>query len=454
VNLFHLVILAALMATAAPDSPAPILFAVDGLAGWTLLTESETVPYKAEGLGSELVYAARSPQGSYVFITRIDNSLKRAAPSVEEIEAFASAAGYARLRPEAFHNEIQDLVGPEERRYPILVNSFRTSRLAYDLGGPGVALAKTVFLPVVLFDTTRGEYRNLIYVANFRGRAGDRPDIEAFDRAWRRIELPREVSLIDAERFDALRAELAKAGSSQALAPKHGEREVVPAERAVDDLARELVSLLMRRDAAAGDRLSAAVEPLLPGTVLAGAVASLRRDRSLELQRLVGGRVFATTDATGRARLVALFLTEGIALGDRAAAEWVVGEARKAGISWANLVDNDQEALLDSVLAHPRAAPRRSDSVRSFLALESPAMHKWLRARLQARGFRVPDLRDVAELRRSGAVHLRAAPTDLRLPAVVWQDDRLKVLRSSSAVKPVLAVEELPDLWRLADTVE
>ncbi len=442
-------------------SPPPLVYDIQALAAWQPLTKSETVPYQAEGLGSQLLFSARSRQDSYAFITRIDNTVRRPALIAEEVEALISAESYAALSPIAFRTELGSTALTEGRDLRCVVSSFRTGKLDYEVGaGAGEVLVKTVFLPVVLWDRDGESYSNSLYVANFRGDPKNIQDLADFDRMWSRVSIPESFTLVEIPRFNALQPELAAKGDSTAAAEKpETSRGAIPSaadgpqgegeDTAV--LAAGLVDLIAGRETEAARRRLRATAQAHPGTVLAEVISSLEAARTFELQRAVWVKALALAETAAKARLVALFLSQSIGLEDWRAAETLASDATAASVSLASLDSEDLELVLDSLLHLESDAPS-SPSLRQFLALQDQVVLDRLSALLAMKGLAVPDIAELAERDRKGAWRLKSPRAKGNGPWLAIESNKLVVLRPGSETRnAALEPEDVTHLLRVAE---
>lgn len=449
---------AATNATWAAAPPAPILFDVETLSAWTRLEKSEITPYHAEGLSSDLLYGARSPNGSYVLITRIDNTINRPALTAAELEGLFLEETYSDLQPQAFTTATGSVDAPDGAPMSSAVCSFRTRKLGYEVGaGAEGAFVKTAFLPVVLRNQTTGTYSNWIYVANFRGDPGNRQDLADFDRMRSRIAVPDGFSIVESERFNALQPGLAAQGPDTALSsgePVGGGSRPAPqdsgeGEEEPQALAGALLDRLAGRETPAGrhrlDRLAAAYR----GTVLSDVISALAAEQALDLQRSIWREVLKSPESAAKARFVAHFLARSIDLRDWRAAEALTSDANASSLSLASLDSDDLDLVLDSVLR--LEAPPESPELRAFFSLREREVFETLRSLLSRRGFPSPPVQEIAERDRKGTWRPKAPLTPGGLPRLASDAERIVILGSENAGRePFLRLTEVTNLFQLS----
>jgi hypothetical protein len=447
---FFMILLAAAAVVEAAPVSQPHLFATEPLAAWEPLDETTAVPYGAERLKSEFLYGARSPHGSYVFITRMDNTLQRRAFSPEDLLVFASPESFARLRPSGFRSEITAASLSEGGTLPCVVASFLSRNLGYSVGkGSGDVVVKTAFLPVVLWDRDSETYSNSIYVANFRGATEDVAD---FDRVWRHVALPQGSSVVSTERFNALQPELAQRGGQPPAAGRTSpvkDRAAEP-EPDAEAVARSLLARLAgpQTEPSPALRRAAAAHP---GTALAGIVAELDGEPGFELQKAVWEHALTAANGTSRPRLVALFLAASFGAGDLRLAEAVAASAIDAKLGLADLDAESLAIVLDPFLRHPPSPLWPGPSLRRFLAFGSGAVPDRLRSLLQKRGIEVPDLQRIADRDRNGRWQPKAGGTRLDAPGLAAVPGGLMLVRSTGwGRQEQLEVREVTSLLQLA----
>lgn len=446
-------------ATWAAAPSAPTLYDVEALAAWARLEESEVVPYHAEGLSSELLYGARSPKGSYVFITRIDNTINRPALTTAELEGMFRAETYSDLQPLAFSTAIDGADAPGGTQLYSVVCSFRTKRLGYKVGaGADGALVKTVFLPIVMKNLSSGIYSNLIYVANFRGDPGDLQDLADFDRMRSRIAVPDGFSLVESQRFNVLQPGLAAQGTGVASPPRKEARDGIgaatrdPSEAEEDPraLAEALLDRLAGRETPAGQRRLDRISASYRGTVLSDVISALAAEQALDLQRSIWREVLKSPESAAKARFVAHFLARSIDLRDWQAAEALALDASAASLSLATLSPDDLNLVLDSVLRLWEAPPE-SPELHTFFSLREGEVSDTLRSLLSKRGFPSPQIEEIAERDRKGSLRPKAPLTPGGLPRLASDAGRIVILRLENAGRePLLRLTELSNLFQLS----
>lgn len=431
----------------AATQPAIGLFDPRALAGWSPLQESETVPYLEEGLRSELLFAARSPAGSYAFVTRIDNTLGRDAVGPEEIQAYFSQDTYQDLAPTGFSSEIV-AVGEKLRA---LVVSFRTTNLHYDVGAAsGSALLKTVFLPLVVRESQAQRYFNWIYVANFRGSPARQEDLQAFDRFWLQAKLSDpNLSRVELERFNALRPELAAATptNSTPLEPLREREASAPQAPAAEDLAQALLAALTQSSAGSPTVALRRFTSDHPDTALAQVFRFLEQAQLSALQETVWKQAWQSAPAEQRAWLGALFLAQSIASEEGQLAARVTHDAAAAGVSAGELGCDKLGALLDLMLpksGHPLLA---KPQIRQFFRLDKARGCADLSPLLRERGLPLPRLEELAIAKRSGAWELRASTPSSHLPLLAVQDNSIVLVKRAAGGRgTAVEVEEVSNL--------
>lgn len=447
---------AATNATWAAAPSAPILFDVETLSAWTRLEKSEVTPYYAEGLSSDLLYGARSPNGSYLLITRIDNTINRPALTAAELKGLFREDTYSDLQPQAFTTATDSVDAPDGTPLFFAVCSFRTRKLGYEVGaGAEGALVKTAFLPVVLRNRTTGAYSNWIYVANFRGDPGNRQDLADFDRMRSRIAIPEGFSLVESERFNVLQPGLAAEGSDTAVSSREPAGEgsrPAPHDSGEDEedpqaAAGALLDRLTGRETPAGrhrlDRLAATYR----GTVLSDVVSTLAAEQALDFQRSIWREVLKSPESAAKARFVAHFLARSIDLRDWQAAEALTLDASASSLSLASLDADDLDLVLGSVLR--LEAPPESPELRKFLSLREREVFEALRSLLSKRGFPSPPIQEIAERDRKGTWRPKLPPEGL--PHLASNAERIVILGVENAGRePFLRLTEITDLFQLS----
>lgn len=446
-------------ATGAAASSASPLFDVEMLASWTRLADSEVVPYQAEGLSSELLYSARSPKGSYVFITRIDNTINRPALTAAELEGVFLAETYSDLQPLGFSTETGPVEAPGGTQLSSAACSFRTRRLGYEVGaGADGALVRTVFLPIVLQNLSTGSYSNSIYVANFRGDPGSGQDLVDFDRMRSRIAVPDGFSLIENQRFNVLQPGLAAQGTGAGGSPrKEAEGRIGTAAREADEigedsraLAQALLDRLAGRETSAGQRRLDHIAASYRGTVLAEVISMLAEEQALDLQRSVWLEVLKSSDSTAKARFVVLFLARSIDLGDWQAVEAFTTDAIAASLSLEKLGPGGLGMVLDSILRLSEVAPESAE-LRTFFSLGDPAVSETLRVLLPTRGLPLPKIEEIAEPTRNGGWRPKVLLAYGSSPRLASDKDRILILGTEgNGRERFLRLTEMTNLFQLS----
>lgn len=320
---------ALLVALAGPSVPSALalpctqpgeLFRVAELEGWTVGLGAEAVPaYRREGLRSRFCWGARSPGGSFAFLTAVDHTLAEDALSAAKLEALTSREQYDSLNPAEFEEEIVEvsLVSADgtslgSRKAAVL--SFRFQGSGFDTATPGEqeTLFKAVFVPLVLRDRER-RHHNFLYVANFRGRSAE--DLKDFDRLWRLVRIPLEgAEPVEIDEFNRLRPGLL-VSAGPAPTPKPAQRSD-PEPGKIDDPAELAGAVLDELPGPPGGvRLDTAPHATPPSS--AGRFTGLLQEWDAELasRRVLGA---AWDRSTGRARAftAGLTLAAAISVGD------------------------------------------------------------------------------------------------------------------------------------------
>lgn len=457
----YLVLIAWLAASAARSAAAqpsaPLLFDVEALSSWQPLAKAETLPYHSEGLQSELLFAARSRQGSYAFVTRIDDTVRRPALAVEDLAAVVSADSFSSLHPTRFQSEIETIEASDGSDLRCIVSTFQTRNLGYAVGaGAGEATVRTVFLPVVLWHRPSESYWNVIYVANFRSQSENRDDLLVFERMWRRVSIPEELSLVKRQRFNALQPELAAIE-----APEGGERQPEarrdsegldgqPLEQEGD--ARAIAGALLEQAAgnaaATQRRLLDRLAKAQAGTVLAEVISALDRQRDPQLEQEVWNHVLASSDDAARNRLVALFLAASIDVRDWRAAELLAADSTKASLSLASFGPDELGLILDRILRLRMAEAPAGTALRDLLSLDPRSLQQ-LASLLQMKGFAIPDLDVLADRNHRGLWHLRNKQT-LDAPMVARSSGKLVLVQGAPGPGRGLEIIAVTSLLQLA----
>lgn len=379
------------------------LFDLGALAGWKSVGRQETLPYQAEGISAQWLFGARSAAGSYIFVSRIDNTLDRPALRANELLGFFDRDSYADLHPERFQSEVVEVKTAGDGALAAVLNSFGTARLGYEVGqGTGVAWVRSIFLPLTVWNESRDEYFNWIYVADFRGSAGSPSDLEAFDRLWRSVHLPEGWTLIDIAGFNALRPRLLANRETAESQPEPHMETVESVEIGEDDLVRAILDTLSDHGSDRHDSVLREVRDAYPETVVAAVLDQILEVSTRTWERRVWERSLALAPAEKHPQLAALFLGESIAEGRRDLAREIAQQSleRVGGVS--GLACEDLDLLLDGLVRSPVPASWTSEPVRSFFHFSSESACSDLVEMLRSRGFVLPRIESVASRKRNG----------------------------------------------------
>lgn len=379
------------------------LYDVGALAGWETLDREDTPPYQAEKIAAQWLFGARSSASSYVFITRIDNTLERPAYEAARLLGFFNEAGYADLHPDRFQSEVVEVKIAGNGALAAVLNSFGTARLGYEVGqGTGAARVRSVFLPLTVWNESRDEYFNWIYVADFRGSAGSTSDLEAFDRLWRSVHLPEGWTLIDIAGFNALRPRLSASRKTAESSPEPRMETVESVEIGEDDLVRAILDTLSGHGSEQHDSLFRDVRDAYPETIVAGVLDRVLSVSTRTWERRVWERSMALAPAEKHPRLTALFLAESIARGRRDLAREIAEHSLEPVGGVSTLACEEVDLLLDGLVRSPVIASWTSEPVREFFHLSSEPACSDLVEMLQGRGFVLSRIESVAIQKRNG----------------------------------------------------
>ncbi len=191
-------------------------FRKDLLSDWTTELSSEEIPYYGrEGIRAPLIWGARSPKGSFIFLTVVNNTIQRPALSPEDLDALVTEESYEVFSPLGFEKGVTPLgTGDEEK------SVFSISFSGESIGDPQdenlrkrLRMMK-VYLPLVL---RRGaglepnNFRNLLLIINYRGIPEEGTDEKAFERFVQSFRLPSgEYRSFDLQSFNRFQPELAQ----------------------------------------------------------------------------------------------------------------------------------------------------------------------------------------------------------------------------------------------------
>lgn len=373
------------------------LFDVGALAGWENLGLQETLPYRAEKISAQWLFGARSAAGSYIFVSRIDNTLDRPALRANELLGFFDRDSYADLHPERFQSEVVEVKIAGNGALAAVLNSFGTARLGYEVGqGTGAARVRSVFLPLTVWNESRDEYFNWIYVADFRGSAGSTSDLEAFDRLWRSVHLPEGWALIDIAGFNALRPRLSASRETAESQPEPRMETVESVEVGEADLVRAILDTLSDHGSERHNSVLREVRDAHPKTVVAGVLDQVLSVSTRTWERRIWERSMALAPAEKHPRLTALFLAESIARGRRDLAREIAEHSLEPVGGVSALACEEVDLLLDGLVRSPVIASWTSEPVRKFFRLSSEPACSDLVEMLQGRGFVLSRIESVA----------------------------------------------------------
>jgi hypothetical protein len=212
----------------APRRPSPRDFLPAPLpARWKSLPLTEVTPYRTEGLRSQLVFGARSPEGSYAFVTMIDNGPDRPPVTASDLEELYTPDLYSDWKLTAFQNG-RDVLVLGDRGLEVFWNAMEGSGSGHDFVSSTTTptIARTVCLPTFF---RKGERLfNWLLIFNFRGPRSASLDLQEFEAYWRRFSLPEQgIALLQSVTPDSRAPEVGKPASAPAPAatPRPGETE-------------------------------------------------------------------------------------------------------------------------------------------------------------------------------------------------------------------------------------
>lgn len=187
-------------------------FDLSTLAGWKHgISKTETLPYINENIRSKFIWGGLSSSTSYVFITVVDNSLKRQAYDAHALNLMFSENSYSQFNFLEFDKAIESIKTKSSNdiiKMDALVMSVTALGSGYDfVSGKSIqTLLKKVYFPVVL--KAGQKYFNYIIVLNYRGKAQNQQDLQQFDNFYKSFSIPNNYELLSTRRFNAFQPEL------------------------------------------------------------------------------------------------------------------------------------------------------------------------------------------------------------------------------------------------------
>ncbi len=195
---------------------------LSALDGWeTALESGDVIPYRIFGLQSSMLCSARSPSGSFVFVTRVDSG-ERPPLSCDDLEEMISPANFEAWNPLDFLKR-RLTVSAGGTQIPALLVS-----MVYPQPGHGKMRYRKVYIPLLAAcgDGAEREFRNYLYVVHYWGEAANVKDLRAFQSVTEGIRLAPGCSILSAGEFEEQRRLLSQAKRlAMALSGRTGEHD-------------------------------------------------------------------------------------------------------------------------------------------------------------------------------------------------------------------------------------
>jgi len=179
------------------------------------LTSEDTLPYVSERIQAEFLWAARSPSGSYIFVTLTDHTTERPSLTAEELSGLVSKASFQVYNPEAFEKNIEPVrVKNTKNGEEITLDTFKMMVQAKGSGSDFqsdkkvLTTARSVFFPIVL---QKGEeFLNYLVMADYRGESSNTYDAMQFDTFCKTFGITAEdYQFVRIDEYNAMQPKLA-----------------------------------------------------------------------------------------------------------------------------------------------------------------------------------------------------------------------------------------------------
>lgn len=309
--------------------------------GWKApLAKADVQPFLFEGMVSQLVWAAESAKGSFIFVTLARQPAASGARSASELGAFLTEEAFAIFQPSQFSVQSRDIAVGEGVRAGMVEVQFRSEAPPYRLRGPGQAMkVRKVYLPLVL----RGEegYEAATFIFNYRGAPANAPDEAAFESLLKSAGKLELGELLSPEEYSAARRLLEGKGIPAKGDGFTGAERAESARAAISSGESEPGGGALLEALLAGDKMSAASEEFLKGVegslgdTVVGEFArlALQRSRAERAKQLLRSLLAATEreSAENQVKVAVAILISASKVGDGGAVRWVVewAELRK-----------------------------------------------------------------------------------------------------------------------------
>lgn len=413
-------------------------------AGWVAgLRHEEVKPFVSEGIMSTLLWAARSPKGSYVFLSWVDHTTKRGPLTVGDLDGMIGPETYRGVAPTSVakgHGFLATEGGDGLETLWVRIEALGSG---YDFTSARTTptLAKNVFVPAYLRKGT--EVVNWMFVISFRGPVSATDDLQAFEALCKGLRLPspdlRAVYATRAETVVASTTVVPVAKAEQSTAASASTPPAVADTVPTEEILAEAMLLVAAKSETLADAtgLQASAAPMR-GAAAATVAATLVRDAMSRADRRVWQAIVEAKGPSGATRDLALrFLVAAWNMRDVDLLKDVGAWLDSKELGMAQLTEEEtRRVVLGMEACRPAGAPERS-ALQHFwdLTRQRPEQAKWLLGALEDRKVHIPSLTLIGHEGPTGVWQLTENPAT-GVPILVTNGGRVGLLQPKVPGRP------------------